>query len=118
MSVDWEEEDNDLQSGYEGRVLKRLGAYLKPYKWQLVLVLLSVVLASLMQTAGPFIVREAIDGQIQQGTTEDLGELVLLYVGTLLGVFILQFLQTMLVTDIGQNVFRGGFDSLKRHFGG
>ena len=104
MSVAWEEEDNDLQSGYEGRVLKRLGGYLKPYKMMLVLVLLSVILASLMQTAGPFIVKEAIDGQIQQGTTDDLGELVLLYVGTLLGVFILQFLQTMLVTYIGQRV--------------
>jgi len=104
VSVAWEEEDNDLQSGYEGRVLKRLGGYLKPYKMMLVLVLLSVILASLMQTAGPFIVKEAIDGQIQQGTTDDLGELVLLYVGTLLGVFILQFLQTMLVTYIGQRV--------------
>ena len=104
MSAAWEEEDSDLQSGYEGRVLKRLGAYLKPYKWQLALVLLSVILASLMQTAGPFIVREAIDGQIQQGTTEDLAELVLLYVGTLLGVFVLQFLQTMLVTYVGQRV--------------
>src|SRR5688572_2253887 len=70
----------------------------------LVLVLLSVILASLMQTAGPFIVKEAIDGQIQQGTTDDLAELVLLYVGTLLGVFILQFLQTMLVTYVGQRV--------------
>ena len=104
MSVAWEEEDNDLQSGYEGRVLKRLGGYLKPYKWQLALVLVGVVVASLLQTAGPFIVREAIDGQIQQNTTDDLGKLVLLYVGTLLGVFILQFLQTMLVTYIGQRV--------------
>jgi ATP-binding cassette subfamily B multidrug efflux pump len=68
------------------------------------LVMLSVVTASLLQTAGPFIVREAIDGQIQQGTTDNLGILVLIYVGTLLGVFVLQFLQTMLVTYIGQRV--------------
>jgi len=104
VSVAWEEEDNDLQSGYEGRVLKRLAGYLKPYKLMLILVLLSVVVASLLQTAGPFIVKEAIDGQIQQGTTDDLGKLVLLYVGTLLGVFVLQFLQTMLVTYVGQRV--------------
>ena len=103
MSTHWEE-DNDLQSGYEGRVLRRLARYLKPYKWHLVLVLFGVVIASLLQTAGPFIIREAIDGQIQQGTTDDLGKLVLLYVGTLLGVFILQFLQTMLVTYVGQRI--------------
>ena len=68
------------------------------------LVLLGVVVASLLQIAGPLIVAEAIDGQIQQGRTDDLGKLVLLYVGTLLGVFVLQFLQTMLVTYVGQRV--------------
>jgi ATP-binding cassette subfamily B protein len=104
VSAHWEDDNNDLQSGYEGRVLKRLATYLEPYKWHLVLVLASVVVASLLQTAGPFIIREAIDGQIKEGTTDDLAELVLLYLGTLLGAFVLQFLQTMLVTYIGQRV--------------
>jgi ATP-binding cassette subfamily B protein len=103
LSAHWEEED-DLRSGYEGRVLRRLGTYMKPYKWLLLLVLAGVIIASLLQTAGPFIVRRAIDDQIQKNTTDQLGLLVLAYVGTLIGVFVLQFAQTMLVTYIGQRV--------------
>jgi ATP-binding cassette subfamily B protein len=98
------EEDDDLQSGYEGRVMRRLLAYLRPYRFVLVLVFLSVVVASLLQVAGPLIVREAVDTQLTAGTTEDLAFLVLLYVGTLLGVFILQFIQTLTITYIGQRV--------------
>jgi ATP-binding cassette subfamily B multidrug efflux pump len=98
------EEDEDLQSGYEGRVLQRLAQYLRPYKWVLLLVLLSVIAASLMQVAQPFIVREAIDGQIKKGRTDGLGTLALLYVGSLFGVFLLQFLQTVTITYIGQRV--------------
>jgi ATP-binding cassette subfamily B protein len=84
--------------------MRRLLAYLRPYRFVLVLVFLSVVVASLLQVAGPLIVREAVDTQLTAGTTEDLAFLVLLYVGTLLGVFILQFIQTLTITYIGQRV--------------
>ena len=100
----YHEEDDDLQSGYEGRVMRRLLAYLRPYRLVLALVFLSVVVASLMQVAGPLIVREAIDTQLQAGTTEGLALLVLIYLGTLIGVFLLQFIQTITITYVGQRV--------------
>lgn len=98
------EEEDDLQSGYEGRVLRRLLTYLRPYRLILGLVFLSVVAASTMQVALPFIVREVIDTQIQAGTTDNLAFLVGLYIALLLSVFVLQFLQTLTVTYIGQRV--------------
>ena len=98
------EEDDDLESGYEGRVMRRLITYLRPYRVVLMLVFLSVAVASLLQVAGPIIVRQAVDTQLQKGTTENLGFLVLLYLGTLLGVFLLQFVQTITITYVGQRV--------------
>ncbi len=98
------EEDDDLQSGYEGRVMRRLLDYLRPYKLVLALVFISVTIASLMQVAGPLIVRRAIDSQLQEGTTANLATLVLVYLGTLIGIFVLQFLQTLTITYVGQRV--------------
>ena len=98
------EDDQDLESGYEGRVMRRLLAYLRPYKPILGLVFLSVVAASLMQIAQPFILREVIDSQIQEGRTDNLGTLVLLFLAMLVGVFVLQFLQTVTITYVSQRV--------------
>ena len=98
------EEDDDLQSGYEGRVMRRLLDYLRPYKLVLALVFISVTIASLMQVAGPLIVRRAIDSQLQEGTTANLATLVLVYLGTLIGIFVLYFLQTLMITYVGQRV--------------
>jgi ATP-binding cassette subfamily B protein len=100
----WEEDDNDLASGYTGRVLKRMVTYLRPYRLLLTLVLLIVVAAAVLQSAGPLIVRKVVDDYIQAGEADGLGWLVLAYCGTLLGVFVLFFLQAVLITYVGQRV--------------
>jgi len=84
--------------------MRRLLDYLRPYLPVLSLVFLSVVAASLMQVAQPLIIRRVIDSQLEAGTTKDLGLLVLVYLGTLAGVFLLQFLQTVTVTYVSQRV--------------
>jgi ATP-binding cassette subfamily B protein len=100
----WEEDDADLASGYSGRVLKRMLAYLRPYRLLLTLVLLIVIAAAVLQSAGPLIVRRAVDDYIQVGKANGLGWLVLAYTGTLVGVFLLFFLQAVLITYVGQRV--------------
>ena len=100
----WEEDDRDLASGYSGRILARLGGYLKPYLPLLALMLLIVIVASVLEAAGPLIVRRAVDDYIQAGRLDGLGWLVLAYVGTLLGVFVLFFIQALLITYVTQRV--------------
>jgi ATP-binding cassette subfamily B protein len=100
----WEEDDADLASGYSGRVLKRMLAYLRPYRLLLTLVLLIVIAAAVLQSAGPLIVRRAVDDYIQVGKANGLGWLVLAYTSTLVGVFLLFFLQAVLITYVGQRV--------------
>ncbi|HEU0075006.1 MAG TPA: ABC transporter ATP-binding protein [Dehalococcoidia bacterium] len=100
----WEEDDLDLLSGYSGRVLARLGAYLKPYLPLIVVTLVAVIVASLLQTIGPLIVRRAVDDYIQVGKQDGLGMLVLVYVGTLVGAFVLFFIQAVTITYVSQRV--------------
>lgn len=100
----YHDEDDDLESGYEGRVMRRLLTYLRPYRFVLGLVFLSVTAASIMQVAQPFIVRKIVDDHLTALNGDGLGTLVLLYIGLLSGVFLLQFIQTLTITYIGQRV--------------
>ncbi len=104
MTAERFEEEDELESGYNGRVVRRLLAYMKPYAALLAVVLVLVIVATLLQTAGPFIVKDAIDNQIQKGQTDRLAMLVFVYLGTLIGVFVLFFIQAVLITYVSQRV--------------
>jgi len=66
--------------------------------------LVAVIVASLLQTIGPLIVRRAVDDYIQVGKQDGLGMLVLVYVGTLVGAFVLFFIQAVTITYVSQRV--------------
>lgn len=100
----WEEDDLDLASGYSGRVVRRLGGYLRPYLPLILVIFFMSLGAALLQVAGPFIVKHAIDDQIQRGRTDDLALLVGVYIATLAGVFVLFFVQAILLTYVAQRI--------------
>ena len=95
-------EEEEFGRPYDGRMVRRLGGYLRPYLNVLFLTLALVIAAAMLNAVGPLIVREAVDGQIQQRRDDRLGELVLLYLGVLGAVFVLSFGQAVLMTYIGQ----------------
>jgi len=95
-------EEEEFGRPYDGRIVRRLGGYLRPYLNVLFLTLALVIAAAMLNAVGPLIVREAVDGQIQQRRDDRLGELVLLYLGVLGAVFVLSFGQAVLMTYIGQ----------------
>ena len=55
----------------------------------------------LTKLAGPFLMKVAIDQYIAPGNPDGLGLIALLYVGSLLGVFVLRYGQTYLVISVG-----------------
>jgi len=95
-------EEEEFGRPYDGRIVRRLGGYLRPYLNVLFITLALVIAAAMLNAVGPLIVREAVDGQIQQRRDDRLGELVLLYLGVLGAVFVLSFGQAVLMTYIGQ----------------
>src|ERR1041385_8163243 len=55
------QEEEVLGKAYDSRLMKRLLGYLRPYKWQVVVALLSIVLKAGADVLGPFLPKTAID---------------------------------------------------------
>lgn len=91
-------------SVYNGKVASRLGHYLKPYWLMLSVGFVLLIVVSGLEIAGPLLLKEAIDGQISQGKTDRLAELAFLYIGSLVGIFVLRYAQGVLMNYIGQRV--------------
>src|SRR5258708_25565618 len=55
------QEEDVLGKAYDGRLMKRLLAYLRPYKWQVAIALTSIVLRAVADVFGPVLTAIAID---------------------------------------------------------
>jgi ATP-binding cassette subfamily B multidrug efflux pump len=54
-------EEEVLGKAYDSRLMKRLLRYLRPYRWQVVVALVSIVLKACADVLGPFLTMVAID---------------------------------------------------------
>jgi ATP-binding cassette subfamily B protein len=98
------EDEELLGKIYDGRIVRRLGGYLRHYLPLLAVAAVLVLSIAGLQVLGPLIVRQAIDTQIKAGATERLGTLVLYYLGVLGLIFVLSFVQIVIMTYVGQRV--------------
>src|SRR6476659_627718 len=55
------QEEEVLGKAYDSRLMKRLLGYLRPYKWQVVIALTSIILKAGADVLGPFLTKTAID---------------------------------------------------------
>ena len=97
-------EEEALGKAYDARLMRRLLRYLRPYRWQTAVAVVTLILASGLELVGPYLTAQAIDRAIPQ---RDLGLLVLLagiYAGSLALALVLGYGQTLLTTWIGQRV--------------
>jgi ATP-binding cassette subfamily B protein len=116
---------------YDSRLIRRLGAYLRPYLIQAIISTLAISLKSLCDVAGPYLVMVAIDRYFAPGAnashsggfvvqmlskTNWLGRLLpndpyqgitrlaAIYLGALLCAYLFQFIQTYLMQWTGQKL--------------
>src|SRR5260370_36257459 len=54
-------EEEVLGKAYDGRLMRRLLTYLRPYKWHVVVALAAIILKSGLDVLGPFLTKIAID---------------------------------------------------------
>ena len=64
------QEEEILGKAYDGRLMRRLLTYLRPYKWHVVLALISIVLKSVADVLGPFLTKTAIDKYLANAPDE------------------------------------------------
>ena len=129
MASDQEEEV--LGKAYDGRLMRRLLTYLRPYKWHVVVALGAIILKSGLDVLGPFLTKIAIDKYLAKSPNSyshswigdrlsaapltGIAQIGGLYVGILIFTFTLEFIQTYLMQWTGQKVMFDLRSQIFRH---
>ena len=112
------QEEEVLGKAYDGRLMRRLLTYLRPYKWHVVVALGAIILKSGLDVLGPFLTKVAIDkylakspnshswigDRLSDAPLTGIAQIGGLYVGILIFTFTLEFIQTYLMQWTGQKV--------------
>ena len=121
------QEEEILGKAYDSRLMARLLKYLRPYKWQVAIALISIVLKSFADVLGPYLTKVAIDRYLAPAkglssgfwnwlsprASVGIAQIAGIYVGLLIFSFLLEFLQTYFMQWTGQKVM---FDLRKQIF--
>jgi ATP-binding cassette, subfamily B, multidrug efflux pump len=115
------QEEEILGKAYDSRLMARLLKYLRPYRWQVAIALVSILLKSFADVLGPYLTKVAIDRYLAPkgaatGTSSGIwswlspnaitgiAQIAAIYVGLLVFSFLLEFLQTYFMQWTGQKV--------------
>jgi ATP-binding cassette subfamily B protein len=93
-----------LGKAYDAVLMRRLLGYLWPYRLQVVIALGSIICASVLQLAQPYLMKIAIDRHIATGNLDGLDRIALGFLAILLGSFALEYLQTWVLQMTGQRI--------------
>ena len=97
------------------RLLRRLLGYLRPYRAQVALALGVAVIETLVQLAGPYLTKEAIDKGIRTHDLARLDKVALWYIGVLVVGFGIGYLETQIMQRVGQRIMLDLRTALFRH---
>jgi ATP-binding cassette, subfamily B, multidrug efflux pump len=115
------QEEEVLGKAYDSRLMARLLKYLRPYRWQVAIALVSIILKAFADVLGPYLTKVAIDrylapreaatatssgiwSWLSQNAITGIAQLAGIYVGLLVFSFLLEFLQTYFMQWTGQKV--------------
>jgi ATP-binding cassette, subfamily B, multidrug efflux pump len=123
------QEDDVAGKAYDGRLMRRMMTYLRPYKLQTTISAFTILFKAASDVMGPYLVKVAVDtymstdavqpGWLARHISSDpstgITELGLLYLGTLLLTFALEFVQTYLMQWTGQKIMFDLRSQIFRH---
>ena len=123
------QEEEVLGKAYDGRLMRRLLTYLRPYKWHVVVALGAIILKSAADVLGPFLTKIAIDKYLAKSPNSHswigdrlsdtpltgIAQIGGLYIGILIFTFALEFVQTYLMQWTGQKVMFDLRSQIFRH---
>jgi ATP-binding cassette subfamily B protein len=97
-------EEQALGKAYDARLMRRLLAYIRPYRRSAFLAVVCLIGASALSILQPYLTKVAIDRYIRNDDFAGLNQIAVLYVMTLLFVFALSYGQTLLINLMGQKI--------------
>ncbi len=115
-------EEEALGKAYDGRLMRRLLVYLRPYRGRVIVAVIVLLSAAGLELVGPWLMKKALDEAVPQRDAHLLTVLAIAYVASLVLSFVTDYAQTILTTWLGQRVMfdlrREIFDHLQRlHLG-
>ena len=124
------QEEEVLGKAYDSRLMKRLLGYLRPYKWQVAVALVSIILKAGADVLGPFLTKTAIDKYLSSASAHNhsildrflsprplvgIAQLGFSYLLLLLVTFGLEYTQTYLMQWTGLKVMFDLRSQIFRH---
>ena len=95
-------EDEIIGKAYDARLMRRLLGFFKPYKKQLTISILLLIIISILNLSGPYLTKVAIDNYILNGDWSGLNFVMAVYFMALLLTFFLQYAQVYIMQLTGQ----------------
>jgi len=123
-------DDDVVGKVYDGRMMRRLLTYLRPYKLQTALSAVAILFKAASDVMGPYLVKVAVDTYMTNTPKEKLSwlarhlspvpmtgitEIGFLYLGALLVTYALEFIQTYLMQWTGQKIMFDLRSQIFRH---
>ncbi|HET7751324.1 MAG TPA: ABC transporter ATP-binding protein, partial [Terriglobales bacterium] len=122
-------EEEILGKAYDSRLMRRLLTYLRPYKWQVGLVLTGILFKAAADVLQPFLVKVAVDrylaptkaaqswlgSRLSNNALTGIGEVAGLYVASLVFSFLLEYIETYYMQWTGQMVMFDLRSQIFRH---
>ncbi len=123
------QEEEVLGKAYDSRLMRRLLTYLRPYRWQVTIAIVSIVLKSFADVLGPYLVKVAVDrylapvpsaasgiwNWLSPSPLHGIAQISTIYFGLLIFTFVLEFLQTYFMQWTGQKVMFDLRSQIFRH---
>ena len=96
-------EEQELGKVYDAALMRRLLAYLAPYKGKVAVGLVLLIASSLIGLLGPILVKIGIDDYIAVGRIDGLWIIALIYAAGLVAHFFIQYTQIMILQKVAQS---------------
>src|SRR6202162_3659511 len=123
------QEEEVLGKAYDSRLMRRLVTYLRPYRWQVTIAIVSIILKSFCDVLGPYLVKVAVDrylapvkgmssgmwNWLSPRPLHGIAQISAIYFGLLLLTFVFEFLQTYFMQWTGQKVMFDLRSQIFRH---
>jgi ABC-type multidrug transport system fused ATPase/permease subunit len=100
---------------FDGRIMWRLLAFVKPHWRTMVVAFVLMVANSLLSLAVPYLIKVAIDQHISQGNLAGLNHVAVMTAGAFLGLYLASSSQRYLLSRVGQRVLATMRNRLFRH---
>ncbi|HMG02623.1 MAG TPA: ABC transporter ATP-binding protein [Edaphobacter sp.] len=124
------QDDDVVGKVYDGRLMRRLLTYLRPYRIQVVFSAIAILFKAATDVSGPYLVKVAVDTYMTGTPPSQLSwlarhldpspitgitQLAMLYLGALVLTFGLEFVQTYLMQWTGQKIMFDLRSQIFRH---